>query len=321
MPIKKKQEIDEKVTVGGGTTGASMTADTVGGKATLPRSNSNSEPMKKAQNPANIPIEITDPANNTKAEGDAAKNQASVKMREEIAQLFDGQDVTEDFINKATTLFEGAVALKVADLEKEIQAAHEATLDEEVLKIREELSEKVETYLDRTSTKWLEENAVAIESSLKAELTEDFINGMKNLFAEHYMEIPEDKIDVLESLALRVEELESQVNEATVATIEKDKIIESFKKSEVFDSIANGLSLAQKDKLKTMSEGIVAEPEVYKTKLETLKESLIGGQYKKVESNILTESLEGSDESSKKAIEPEMRRYVDAISRSIGKKQ
>lgn len=314
MSVKKK--LDEKVTVGGGATGVSEIPDPVGGKATLPKSNSNGETRKAGQNPAGTDVGETSTENNVDAVGsDAAKNKASVAMKEEIAALFAGTEVSEEFIEKATTIFEGAVALKVEAHKAEIQEHYEATLDKEVESIRTSLTEKVDDYIKHTSEKWLEENKVAIESTLKSELTEDFINGLKTLFSNHYMEIPTDKIDVLENLAAKVEELETKLNEATKTEIAKDKIIESFKRNEALDEISTGLSMAQKEKLKTMAESIeVAEFTSFKGKLETLKESILGGQYKKVESNVLTETFE--EEEKAKPVDPRMKRYVDVISRS-----
>ena len=316
MTVKKK--LEEKVTVGGGATGVSEVPDPVGGKAKLPKSNENGEGMKKGQNPAGTPVEETDSDSNVKAVGnDAAKNKASIAMKEEIAGLFAGAEVSEEFIAKATTLFEGAIALKVDEAKKEIQEHYEATLDEEVASIRTELTEKVDDYLKHTETKWLEENQVAIESTLKSELTEDFINGLKTLFSNHYMDIPSDKIDVLENLASKVEELETKLNESTKEAIAKEKIIESFKRNETLDTISTGLSMAQKEKLKTMAESIeVSDLATFKGKLETLKESILGGQYKKVESNVLTETFEGDEEKAKPS-DPRMARYVTAISRSV----
>ena len=316
MAVKKN--IEEKVTVGGGATGASEVPDPVGGTATLPKSNKNGEARKPGQNPAGTPVGETSTANNTDAVGnDAAKNKASVAMKEEIAALFAGAEVSEEFIEKATTIFEGAVALKVETFKAELQEHYEATLDEEVATIRTSLTEKVDDYLKHTGEKWLEENKVAIESALKSELTEDFITGLKTLFSNHYMEIPSDKIDVLENLAAKVEELEAKLNEATKTEIAKDKIIESFKRNETLDTISTGLSMAQKEKLKTMAESIeAAELSVFKTKVETLKESILGGQYKKVESNVLTESFEEDEEDKTKPIDPRMKKYVDVISRA-----
>ena len=319
MSVKNNKNIEEKLEVGGGETGKSFVPDPVGGKATLPRSNQNGEAMKKAQNPAGTPVETTNDENNVEADGDyAAKNKASVAMKEEIKQLFDGQDVTEDFIDKATTIFEGAIAVRVAQIEEDVKAAYEATLDEEIDAIRTELAEKVENYVEAVSTQWLEENAVAIESSLKSEITEDFIDGMKTLFAEHYMDIPTNKVNVVENLSLQVKDLETKLNETMKVSIEKDKKIESFHKAEILKTASEGLVLTQADKLKTMAEGIDApDLETFKKKVETLKESVVTGKIQKTESNILSEEFESDEDKSKVNVAPDMKRYMDAISRSV----
>ncbi len=319
MTTKKSEKLDEKVVVGGGATGVSSVPDPVGGKATLPKSNSNSEPMKKLDDPSKTPVEDTDTKNNVKPDGNyAAANKASVAMREDVAKLFEGQDVTEEFIDKATTIFEGAIILRSAKIEEDLKAHYEATLDEEVAKIRDELSVKVEDYVNFTSEKWLEENAVAIESTLKTELTEDFINGLKNLFAENYMEIPADKVDVIENLAARVEALETEVNESTKKLIENDKLIESYKKQEILATVSEGMVLTQAEKLKSIAEGLgEVDLDTFKSKLETLKENVVSGKFVAPESNILTEEFDDGEEKNKRSVSPDMQRYVAAISRSL----
>lgn len=319
MTTKKSEELDEKIVVGGGATGKAFVPEPVGGKATLPKSNSNSDAMKKSQNPGNTSVEETDDENNVKTDGNyAAANKASVAMKEEVSKLFEGADVTEEFIDKATTIFEAAIILRVAKIEEDYKHHYDAVLDEEVSNIREELSTKVEDYIEFTASKWLEENAVAIESSLKSELTEDFLNGLKTLFAENYMEIPSDKVDVIENLAARVNSLEADVNESTKKLIEYDKLIEGYKKQEIINTVSEGLVLTQVEKLKTIAEGISYDDlSSYKTKLETLKESVISGKFVVPESNILTEEFDNGEDKNKKTISADMSRYVDAITRTV----
>jgi len=209
MLSKKEQDLIEKVVTGGGATGQSMTADPTGTVAQAPgNSKKQGDSMTKSQNPAGTGIEETDTENNVEPTGDmSAKNKASIAMKgsavkEELAGVF-GDDLTEEMLEKAATLFEAAIAIKVAEIEE----AYAAALDEEVESIHAELTEQVDQYLSFVASEWLTENEVAVESSLKNELTEEFIDGLRNLFAEHYIDVPSDKVDVLESLELKVEEL------------------------------------------------------------------------------------------------------------------
>lgn len=322
MLTKKEKALVEKITVGGGATGVSSTVDAVGGTATLPNSNKNSEPMVKGQNPAGTEIEETDGENNVKATGVSADaNKSTIKAKpsnasvnkEDIDAIFTGEELSEDFKLKATTLFESAIALK----EEEIRHHYESTLDEEVNRFKEELAEKVDVYLSSLSKQWLKENEVAIVSSLKSEIVEGFISGLKVLFAEHYMDVPDEQVDVIESLVAEVEELKAQLNEEINVRVEADKEINILKKAEAIDSMTEGLTLTQIEKLKTISEGLeYTDLDTLKAKLKIVKENIIQDKSKKIESNILTETFDGVEEK-KPAVSPEMARYTEAISRSV----
>lgn len=330
MLSKKEKDLAEKVVTGGGETGQSMTADATGSVAKAPgNSKSQGDSMQKINDPSNTPIEDCDTETNTKPTGDmSAKNKASVamkggtaasastgSMKEELTQIF-GEEVSEDFIEKASTLFEAAVALKVDEIEQH----YAATLDEEVVSIKNELKEQVDEYLSFVAQEWLTENEVAIETSLKNELTEEFIEGMKSLFKEHYMEIPSDKVDVLETLSAKVEELEARLNESTNDKIQLKADLARYEMQEAFAEVSEGLALTQVEKFRTIAENLEfgSDVDTYKKKLETVKEQYFSGK-KTTTSNILTEEFEGDDSSAAPAVTGEMSHYVSAISRTLKK--
>lgn len=330
MLSKEEKDLAEKVVTGGGTTGQSMTADATGSVAQAPgNSKKQGDSMEKGQNPGNTPIEDTDTESNTKATGDnSAKNKSSVSMKasaaspstgsmkEELTQIF-GTEVSEEFIGKASALFEAAVALKV----DEIEQSYAATLDAEVAAIKEELKSQVDQYLTFAAEEWVKTNEVAIETSLKNELTEEFIEGLKNLFAEHYMEVPSDKVDVLETLASKVEELEARLNETVNESIQLKKDLSRYEMQEAFDEVSEGLALSQVEKFRVIAENLEfgGSIENYKSKLEVVKEQYFNDK-KSVTSNILTEEFEnGESTSATPVVNGEMAHYVTAISRTLKK--
>ena len=323
MLSKKEQDLIEKVVSGGGATGQSMTADPTGTVAQAP-GNSKKQgdlSMPKSQNPAGTGVEETPTDSNVKPTGDeSAKNKASIAMKgssvkEDLAGVF-GDDLTEEMLEKAATLFEAAIAIKTAELEE----AYAAALDEEVTTIHSELTEQVDQYLSFVAAEWITENEVAVESSLKNELTEEFLDGLKNLFAEHYIDVPSDKVDVLESLALKVEELETRLNEEMGSKIELVNELNRHAMKEAFAEVSEGLVLTQVEKFRTIAESLEFNGDVnaYTTKLHTIKENYFSGK-KSATSNILTEEFEGDDSSAAPAVHGEMSKYVTAISRTLKK--
>jgi hypothetical protein len=322
MLSKNEQDLIEKIVTGGGQTGQSMAADPTGSVAQAPgNSKKQGDAMNKSQNPAGTPVDETDPENNTKATGDmSAKNKASIAMKssavkEELADLF-GDEITEEQLSKLADIFEAAVAMKVADLQEEFAIA----LDEEVERLESDLTEKVDQYLSFAASEWLEENTVAVETSLKNELTEEFIEGLKNLFAEHYIELPDEKVDVVESLAEKVEELEAKLNEELTEKISLKNEIAKYEMSVVFNDVSEGLALTQVEKFRTIAESLEFTGDIksYKAKLDTIRENYFSGK-KIATSNILTEEFDGDDSSAAPAVSGEMRNYVSAISRTLKK--
>lgn len=197
-----------------------------------------------------------------------------VNMAEDVAALFAGEELSEEFKTKATTIFEAAVKRKLEEELAAIEEAYAATLEEQIASIQEELSSNVDDYLNYVVEQWMSENEVAVEAGLRTELTEDFISGLKALFEEHYIDIPEDKVSVVEELGNKVSELEAKLNEEIETNVQLNKMLNESLKTEVLNQMVEGLTATQADKLKTLAEGVSYDNvEEYAQKVETLKES------------------------------------------------
>ena len=199
---------------------------------------------------------------------------AKAKMKEDIDALLEGENLSEEFANKAATIFEAAVVARaeevVAIVESELHEQFQVAVEE----IKEDLAAKVDDYLNYMVEEWVKDNEIAIEKGLRAEITEDFINGLRNLFVEHYIDIPAEKVEVVEALASKVEELEDALNEQINVAVELTKSLNEQKKIEAIYTACEGLSQTQVEKLKSLAEGVeFTTEEEFATKVETLKES------------------------------------------------
>lgn len=198
----------------------------------------------------------------------------TVDMSEHVAALFEGEDLSEDFKQKAIAIFEAAVTSTVKSELAAIEEAYAATLEEEVNELKEELSSNVDDYLNYVVENWVSENEVAIEAGLRTELTEEFISGLRNLFAENYIDIPEDKISVVEELGNKVADLENKLNEEIERNVELNAILSESKKTEVMYAMTEGLTVTQAEKLKSLAENVeFTSEEEYTNKVATLRES------------------------------------------------
>lgn len=263
-------------------------------------------------------------------DGASAKNQGTITMKgsvkEDLSDIFaEGEDLSEEFKEKASTLFEAAVHTQVI-LEREalIEEMNE-NLEEAYVAIKEEITNKLDAYLDHVVESWLEENQVAIESSLKNELSEEFISGMKDLFEKHYITIPEEKIDIVEGLAEKVtsleESLDNLINEN--ASLKSD-LLES-NKNDVIDSVCEGLTMTQSGKLRSLCESVDfnGDIEEYQKRVTIIKENMVDKKLSTPNTGLITE--ESDPEAAQRGnapeavLEPSVRRYSDAISRSVRK--
>ena len=199
---------------------------------------------------------------------------AEYDMEEDVNALLGGEELSEDFKAKAKTIFEAAINSKVASIKEEVKAQYAAKLAEEIEAAKESLSERVDSYLEYVSDEWFEENALAIEAGLKTEMTESFLDGMKGLFEEHYVTIPEEKYDVLESMVEKLDDMETKLNEQIEKNIALNGRLSESVADGILDEVSEGLASTQKEKLASLSESVEFESEEeYREKLETLKES------------------------------------------------
>jgi len=197
-----------------------------------------------------------------------------VNIEDDVNALLGGEELTEDFKAKAKTIFEAAITSKVAEVRATIEEEHEARLAEELAEQKEALQERVDSYLEYVSDEWMEENALAIEAGLKTELTESFLTGMKSLFEENYVSIPDDKYDVLESMVEKLDDMETKLNEQIEKNINLNKSLAEATADGILESVSDGLAATQKEKLASLAESVEFESETeYRNKLETLKES------------------------------------------------
>lgn len=197
-----------------------------------------------------------------------------VDMVEHVEALFAGEQLSEDFKQKAKTIFEAAVNERLVAEAAKLQAAYKAALVEEVERIENQLSEAVEDHLNYAVDQWITENEVAIESGLRSELTEEFIAGLRQLFVENYIDIPEEKISVVEELGAKVQELTEKLNEQIEINVAQNKLINEARASDILDEMVDGLTDTQIEKLKALAEGIEFESaDEYKAKIKTLRES------------------------------------------------
>jgi len=205
------------------------------------------------------------------------KEEIEIDMTDDINALVADEDLSEEFKSKAKTIFESAVASKVKEALVEAEAKLEEETTLKIEEIKDDLTEKVDSYLNYVSESWVTENELAIERGLKSELTEDFINGLKKLFEEHYVEVPEDKFDVVEELANRLDEMEDKLNEEVASNIGAQQDIEELQREKIISEASKDLADTQVEKLKALAEDVYFEStETFVEKVSTLKESYFG---------------------------------------------
>ena len=234
-------------------------------------------------------------------------------IEDDVNALLDGEELSEEFQLKARTIFEAALRSKVSEIKESIEDQYARALVEEVEEIKIELNERVDSYLEYVADEWFTENCLAIEQGLKAELTESFIQGMKGLFEDHYVEIPEDKYDVLDSMVEKLDEMETKLNEQIEKNVSLNKRLSESVADGIFEQVSGGLAATQKDKLASLAESVEFESESeYREKLETLKESYFP-TYKSPRSK--PENLSEGVDSSPESISGTMASYLNTLSR------
>ena len=218
-----------------------------------------------------------------------------IDIEADVNALLGGEELSEEFREKAKTVFEAALQSKVNQLAEDMQVKFDEKLAEEVESTKSELAERVDAYLEYVSEEWFVENELAIEHGLKTELTESFLGGMKSLFEEHYVQIPDDKYDVLESMVEKLDDMETKLNEQIEKNVSLNGRLGESVASGILDQVSDGLAATQKEKLASLSESVEFESEgQYRGKLETLKESYFPGNTPKATGETISETVDVS---------------------------
>lgn len=251
----------------------------------------------------------------------SAKNKASIAtkgaVKEDVEEMFSGDELSEEFKEKAVTVFEAAVEARCIVEEARLQEEYEQKLDEAVAGIQEEITTKVDQYLDYVIEQWVEDNKIAIESSLRAEIAEEFMGNLHKLFVESNINVPNEQLDVLGEMTAKVEELEARLDESVNRQLELQAVIDEAEKEAVFDEVSEGLAATQVEKLRTLAEGIdYADADTYKKKLDIVKENYFSDKTPAPTATLVDESESPLTEEAA-PVPAEMAKYVTAISRTL----
>ena len=244
-----------------------------------------------------------------------------INVEEDLKALIEGEKLSEDFENKARTIFETTIKTKVAEIKEELQESYATALVEELDGIKAGLTERVDAYLEYVADEWFQENALQVEAGLKTEMTESFLEGMKGLFEEHYVTIPEEKYDVLNSMVDKLDEMEGKLNEQIERNVALNSRLAESTADVIFADVAEGLADTQKEKLAGLAENVEFESETdYREKLGNLKESYFPsktGSPKSTSENLSEEV--STDEVASQDVNPTMQAYLGMLSRSAKK--
>lgn len=349
MTVKQKQ-LDEKIQTGGGATGVAHTADPVDKNATLPVGNHNNGQQSAETIAAVTPgqgEEETDTENNVKTTKDGATtNKASVGMKgsaaapgqtysftpnkpngasavEHVNAMFAGSELSEDFKEKATVIFEAAVEARVNEIGADLEQQYNTALEEAAQQMEADLSTKIDQYMDYVAEQWMEQNKVAAQAALKAEITESFMNDLKALFETHNIYIPEDKFDVVEGMQEEMAEIQTRLDAVMEENMAlKDQLNESAR-VKILADVAEGLAATQAEKLTALAEGVQFDTaENYRKKLEIVKENYFPTDKPAATSgakSLMEEVQEEGDQQASAPVNSAVSQYARAISRTVKK--
>lgn len=238
-------------------------------------------------------------------------------VKEDIAAMFAGEELTEEFKESASTLFEAALTARMNLETTRLEEEYAEALSEEVEGLKEEMTTKIDQYLDYVVEQWVEENKLAIETSLRAEIAENFMEGLRNLFAESYISVPDDKVDVLGELQAQIEELEAKLDESINTQLELQSVIDEATKEATFDEVSEGLAATQVEKLRTLAEGLeFGDADTYAKKLNIIKDKYFTEGKKVVSTGVVVEEAEELTEQTA-PVPAHMAHYAQAISRTV----
>lgn len=265
--------------------------------------------------------------------GNAAKNKQSVAMKENVEEMFSGEDnLSEEFKDRATTILEAVVNTEIIKeqtrlqeeyeaAEQELKEAFDESLQEQANEIFESVTDSLNSYLDHIVESWLDENEVAIESTVRTELAESFISGLHNLFAENYVNVPDEEVDVIGEMKAQIDYLTDKLNEVSDEKIRLESFVSEANKNSILDEISEGLAETEVEKLRSLSEGIeYIDEDSYANKLNILKEAFFKSSNGQKQTGLITEEIDGTDTESLDEghqVDGDMLKYVQAISKTI----
>ena len=238
-----------------------------------------------------------------------------IDIEGDVQALLEGEELSEEFQEKARTIFEAAIKTKVSEIKENLETAYEQALVEEVQNIKEALEDRIDGYLEYVADEWIQENALQVEAGLKTEMTESFLEGMKTLFEEHYVTIPEDRYDVLESMVDKLDEMESKLNEQIDRNVALNRRLAESTSDVIFAEVAEGLAETQKDKFASLAENVEFESEAnYREKLVTLRGSYFPEETSTQRDHTETIS-EGTAAVESASVSPLMESYMQTLGR------
>ena len=252
------------------------------------------------------------------AAGDQSVIRQGNTVKEDMAALFNGEDLSEEFKDKATTIYEAAVMARVKEEVARIEEEFEAKLAEQVAQNTEGLVEQVDGYLGYIAEQWIAQNEIALERGMKSEILEGFIGGLKGLFEEHYIDIPEERLDVLGEMESKIEELEAKLNEQLAANVEMNKTIAEQKRSDIVKTVSEGLTDTEVEKFTGLVEELAYEDaESFETKVKTIRENYFTTKVTSGVKSVVTDApVENLTEEVSKKVDPTMSAYLSALNKN-----
>ena len=263
----------------------------------------------------NAPTGTMNPKNGDQSpvrQGNAVKG-----VKEDMDALFNGEELTEEFKEKATTIYEAAVMVRVNEEVARIEAEFEAKLEEAVAQNTEGLVEKVDGYLGYIAEQWMEQNEIALERGIKSEILESFVAGLKTVFEEHYIDVPEEKFDVLADMEDKVAALEAKLDEQVAANVELSKTISEAKRTEIVKQISEGLTDTETEKFLGLVEELSYEDaETFEAKVKTIRENYFTQKQNTIVESVVTDTpVETLTEEKKVQVDPAMSAYLSALNK------
>ena len=240
----------------------------------------------------------------------AEVQELEIDLEDDVKALLEGEDLSAEFKEKTKTIFEAAIKSKIELVQSNLETQYEEKLAEEVSNIRTELTERVDSYLEYVANEWINENALQVESGIRGELSESFMTGLKGLFEEHYVSIPEEKYDVLEAMVTKLDEMETKLNEQIDSNVALTQRLSASVSDNILDEVSSGLALSQKEKLAELAKGVEFESEEqYREKLSTLKEGYFTKPAKTENPEVISEEAPVVDTN------PTMDAYIQALTK------